>query len=339
MSAILYIRDPATGKKIPIRAIKGADGKDGKDGENGIVPRIGENGTWWLGDIDTGIRAAKTYELIAQYTEAGTYSWECPETGTYIALIIGGGGSGAIHFEHTFVSTEKNKNIVAATGGGSGFWGVSKNNFSHGQTIALTVGEGGASITTTIKKGNYSNSAQNGNDGLPSSFNGVTAKGGRGGNYGGASALGGQSSRAFDQAFSTRDECARSILPFVPFGGDLLQLGIFVDELGDPITHLCAGGLAAIVQFNQQYYDVFAAKAGEDSSKNIVLSGKTCSPGVTAIGDEKTSLTSIQPTDVGAGSGGVAYSANTSGGINEETTLTSGKGADGGVFIFRYRGE
>ncbi|MGN1373220.1 MAG: hypothetical protein ACI4VK_04130 [Candidatus Coproplasma sp.] len=32
-------------------------GEDGADGENGITPHIGENGNWYLGDSDTGVKA------------------------------------------------------------------------------------------------------------------------------------------------------------------------------------------------------------------------------------------------------------------------------------------
>ena len=44
----------------------GADGKDGTNGQNGSdgkdgkTPFIGENGNWWIGEIDTGIKAAGT---------------------------------------------------------------------------------------------------------------------------------------------------------------------------------------------------------------------------------------------------------------------------------------
>ena len=44
----------------------GADGKDGingqngSDGKDGKTPFIGENGNWWIGEIDTGIKAAGT---------------------------------------------------------------------------------------------------------------------------------------------------------------------------------------------------------------------------------------------------------------------------------------
>ena len=36
----------------------GRDGTDGKDGADGLTPTIGENGNWWIGDTDTGVKAA-----------------------------------------------------------------------------------------------------------------------------------------------------------------------------------------------------------------------------------------------------------------------------------------
>ena len=38
-----------------LMSIRGQDGKDGKDG---LTPFIGENGNWWIGDMDTGILAS-----------------------------------------------------------------------------------------------------------------------------------------------------------------------------------------------------------------------------------------------------------------------------------------
>ena len=35
-----------------------ATGEDGKDGRDGRTPTIGENGNWWIGDTDTGVKAA-----------------------------------------------------------------------------------------------------------------------------------------------------------------------------------------------------------------------------------------------------------------------------------------
>lgn len=46
-----------------LSVLKGKDGQNGSDGQNGAdgnTPFIGENGTWWIGDTDTGIKAAGT---------------------------------------------------------------------------------------------------------------------------------------------------------------------------------------------------------------------------------------------------------------------------------------
>ena len=44
----------SNGTIIDLGNIKGADGKDGI---NGLTPFIGENGNWWIGDTDTGVKA------------------------------------------------------------------------------------------------------------------------------------------------------------------------------------------------------------------------------------------------------------------------------------------
>ena len=36
----------------------GSDGKNGVDGKNGNTPFIGDNGNWWIGETDTGVKAA-----------------------------------------------------------------------------------------------------------------------------------------------------------------------------------------------------------------------------------------------------------------------------------------
>ena len=44
----------------PALNLKGAAGKDGKDGANGTngtTPRIGDNGNWWVGNTDLGVKA------------------------------------------------------------------------------------------------------------------------------------------------------------------------------------------------------------------------------------------------------------------------------------------
>ena len=44
-------KDGANGKD-------GENGKDGADGKDGLTPFIGENGNWWIGETDTGVKAA-----------------------------------------------------------------------------------------------------------------------------------------------------------------------------------------------------------------------------------------------------------------------------------------
>ena len=38
--------------------INGTNGKDGQNGADGNTPFIGENGNWWIGETDTGVKAA-----------------------------------------------------------------------------------------------------------------------------------------------------------------------------------------------------------------------------------------------------------------------------------------
>ena len=38
--------------------VNGTNGKDGKDGADGKTPYIGANGNWWIGETDTGVKAA-----------------------------------------------------------------------------------------------------------------------------------------------------------------------------------------------------------------------------------------------------------------------------------------
>ena len=47
-------RDGADGKD----GINGINGQDGRDGADGNTPFIGENGNWWIGTTDTGVKAA-----------------------------------------------------------------------------------------------------------------------------------------------------------------------------------------------------------------------------------------------------------------------------------------
>lgn len=55
-----YIGDSVWLNLYDLSALKGADGingTDGKDGADGKTPFVGENGNWWIGTTDTGVKA------------------------------------------------------------------------------------------------------------------------------------------------------------------------------------------------------------------------------------------------------------------------------------------
>lgn len=55
----------------------GTDGKDGENGKDGLTPFIGENGNWWIGDTDTGIKA-----VAEQTAQKG------PDTITVVSIVV-----------------------------------------------------------------------------------------------------------------------------------------------------------------------------------------------------------------------------------------------------------
>ena len=55
----------------------GTDGKDGENGKNGLTPFIGENGNWWIGDTDTGVKA-----VAEQTAQKGT------DTITVVSIVV-----------------------------------------------------------------------------------------------------------------------------------------------------------------------------------------------------------------------------------------------------------
>lgn len=63
--------------------------KPGQDGKDGITPHIGENNTWWIGNIDTGVIAQGTNGEDGQdgtipHIDAETGNWFIGETDTGI---------------------------------------------------------------------------------------------------------------------------------------------------------------------------------------------------------------------------------------------------------------
>lgn len=49
--------------------VNGKDGINGKDGKDGQTPYIGENGNWWIGATDTGVKA-KADDVVLAVSDA-----------------------------------------------------------------------------------------------------------------------------------------------------------------------------------------------------------------------------------------------------------------------------
>lgn len=65
----------------------------GKNGDNGLTPYIGENGNWFIGDVDTGVSAGgsgtgSSVELDTTLTEAGKAA-DAKAVGDAIASVMG----------------------------------------------------------------------------------------------------------------------------------------------------------------------------------------------------------------------------------------------------------
>lgn len=205
-------------------------------------------------------------KFVAKYVTAGSFSWLCPKTAKYLAVIIGGGGGGA-----------NGESSDEPSGGASGYVEYTVQNISQGTNIAIVVGQGGQGQKTP----------SNGGNGGSSSFNGITANGGEGGLSGND-----QNGREGGQN-SSHGAAIGSSVP--PINGVTVELfayssgpklahpcsispSMFLDESGLPISFMCAGGSAY-------------------QTGNINLpNGKLISPG--------SRSGSVQiPTDCGAGGG------------------------------------
>ena len=68
VSPTITTQQTSTGATITIKDATGThtatllNGKDGKDGNDGLTPHIGDNGNWWIGDTDTGVKASGSSE-------------------------------------------------------------------------------------------------------------------------------------------------------------------------------------------------------------------------------------------------------------------------------------
>ena len=88
-----YINGESTGVKA--EGIDGQDGTNGVDGVDGKTPFIGDNGNWWIGDTDTGVKAQvdiaqelgdSTEKAISQGAFTMYLKWMAGELSREIAL-------------------------------------------------------------------------------------------------------------------------------------------------------------------------------------------------------------------------------------------------------------
>lgn len=259
-------------------------------------------------------RAANKLKLMAKYTVAGAYEWTCPEDGEYIALIIGGGGSGA-------VSVRSDNTAYPVIGGASGFVNIARKNYSKDEVINLVVGAGGESKQTSlgsIKRGD-------GVDGGSSSFDSFIANGGGKGVYSTTSTSTAISGAKGAQPSSSSSNSSSDSPPFggiavtdvsnkTVFGTPIFS--VFLDEHGLPVSMLCAGG------------------NDKESGDVPLANGKKLSPGLYSSVELTADMIVTSPTDCGAG-GGSCRASNCGTG---SYVAKSGKGADGGVFIYKVQG-
>lgn len=113
----------------------------------------------------TGVTATRLAggDCVVKFASAGvSYEWDAP-AGLYSVtyLVVGGGGSGGTGWDS-----------VGAAGGGGGMVLTGTEYVTPGSAVSVSVGAGGAQSTNA--RGSY-----NGNDGSPSTFNSITALGGK----------------------------------------------------------------------------------------------------------------------------------------------------------------
>lgn len=252
-------------------------------------------------------------KLIAEYKQAGTYTWTVPEGITKVTVaMISGGGSGAAGFDgHQY-------------GGASGRATILEHySVTPGTIIPIVVGAGGAAVEVTT--GNSSN----GRGGGGTSFDGFYLMPGGGGGAHGAN--GGQfaaSSGYFRSYFSEYRYAAlyggREL--FTDDGSGYVfskSPGIFDRMLSLGILPFClCAGNPAYAPGNVEF------QCGPMTLPN----GNTSGYSKYAVSSGYTSAIAAKGTDPGCG-GGAATVGSSSG------HAVSAAGCDGGVFIYVKEGQ
>lgn len=249
------------------------------------------------------------WKLIQSYTTAGSFTWTVPDLfngKSYIigVLVIGAGGSGAAR-----ASDGSSSAYYDAFGGNSGYSAYFTMEVTPGQEYSGVVGKGGDAKTTGSVTGNANAVGENGGS---SSFDGVVADGGEGGD-GYLSNVGAQISLLSSDA---------------QWGGQIIYSNYsnFNDVLGSPID--CYNPFEQTRMLGAGGFAERGTNSAYSGGKNP-LTGLGGGDGKTGYSYTTNPVKGGDATDAGCGGGGAHIGINSVSG-----TATSGAGADGAVKIY-----
>ena len=129
---------------------------------------------WTIGDyeikkpyFDISLSTEMEGKVDTSYNSAGTYTFNCKKDGTYTVTIAGGGGGGS-GGKHIKIFNHK---YLKGGDGGRGALVTQRIDLKKGNSYTIVVGAGGT--------GGKGTDGEPGTDGTQSSFNGITAEGGK----------------------------------------------------------------------------------------------------------------------------------------------------------------
>ena len=168
----------------------GGTGEPGKDGEDGLTPYIGENGNWWIGDEDTGVKAAgEDGAYVVAVDENGgdatktTYTMRFSDGSTYDFDVYHGASAYDIWLAEGHTGTEADflewlKGADGATGAtgatgadgedGVGIASIEQTTTSTedgGENILTITSTEGQKATFTVKNGSKGSKGEKGDTG------------------------------------------------------------------------------------------------------------------------------------------------------------------------------
>ncbi len=258
-----------------------------------------------------GVMRGDMFKKIASYETAGSYQWTAPDLTDGKAykvgvMIIGAGGSGCADKTGTGSSQYNH-----CSGGASGYSRAIAKEVSPGEVITLVVGKGGARVSDSTDR-------TVGKTGGTSSFDGVTALGGEGGDP--VQDSGSTAVSVTQGACPGRSTHGGKRDGF--FGMDRSDIDPYYDSyLGIPAQCFNPFEQKEILASGGGAYTAKTSSGSAGKGGKNPLTGKGGGDGAYNISGNATATAATEP---GCGGG----SASASG------TATSGAGADGAVYIY-----